>query len=268
MSKPNHPENVVRLSANWPELEILYQDGDLFAVNKPAGLLVGPDRWNKSAEYLMGLLFAAIRAGRPWTVSAGIRYLANAHRLDRFTTGVLLLAKNKPALVHLARQFHRQHPRKIYVALVRGTPESPEMEINFPIAPSPVQAGLSVINPKRGKPAKTQFTVLERFRNYTLLQARPATGRQHQIRIHLQAIGCPLVADADYGNGQPLLLSRLKPNYKMKAEGERPLLARPALHAEFIEIAHPATDQPISITAPWPKDLTIAVKYLRRFAGI
>jgi RluA family pseudouridine synthase len=260
------PPACIRFNAAWPAVEILHEDSDVLALNKPAGLLVVPDRWDKTRENLIGLLHAGIGAGRPWATERGLTYLANAHRLDAGTSGVFLLARNKPALVNLVRQFHDQHPAKVYTALVQGTLPKDTVEIDLPLAPSLTQPGLSVIDRGRGKPAHTRFSLLERFRGYALIKAEPTTGRLHQIRAHLKAMGCPLVADRDYGSGRPLLLSLLKKGYKMKPEGERPLMDRPALHAERIELRHPATGAPLVIAAPWPKDLTIAVKYLRKFA--
>lgn len=257
---------LLRLSAQWPAVEMLHQDADVVAINKPAGLLIAPDRWDKTRENLMGLLHAAIRHQKPWVVEHGLSYLANVHRLDAGTSGIVLLARNKAALVNLANQFRGRHPRKLYTALVSGAPPEPEMEINLPLAPSLMHPGLSEVSSSRGKPSVTRVSIVERFKGYTLLHAEPATGRLHQIRVHLREIGCPLVADGDYGSGLPLLLSRLKKHYKLKPEGERPLLARPALHAEQLEFLHPSTGQPVLITAPWPRDLTVAVKYLRRYA--
>jgi len=99
------------------------------------------------------------------------------------------------------------------------------------------------------------------------VRCEPLTGRTHQIRIHLRHAGVPIVADELYG-GKPLWLSRLKPGYRLKpGREERPLMARVALHAEKLELKHPATGESVSITAPWPKDLTVAVKYLRQYAG-
>jgi RluA family pseudouridine synthase len=258
---------LLRLSTQWPAIEVLHEDADIIAINKPSGMLIAPDRWDKTRENLMGLLHAAIRQQKPWVVERGLSYLANVHRLDIGTSGIVLLARNKPALVSLANQFRGRHPRKIYTALVNGAPPEPEMEINLPLAPSLMYRGLSEVSSSRGKPSTTKVSLLERFKGYTLLRAEPATGRLHQIRVHLREIGCPLVADADYGSGAPLLLSSMKKHYKMKADGERPLMARPALHAEQLEFLHPTSGQPVLITAPWPKDLAVAVKYLRRFAG-
>jgi len=258
---------ILRLGGQFPEIEILHEDTDLIAVNKPAGMLTAPDRWDRARENLMGLLHAGIRHGRPWAVERGLSYLANVHRLDAGTSGVLLLARSKQALVQLAAQFKQRRTRKTYCALVEGAPPEPEMEIHLPLAPSLKHPGLSEVNRAPGKPALTRVSLLEHFRGYSLVRAEPATGRLHQIRVHLREIGCPLVADSDYGSGLPLLLSRLKKRYKLKPEGERPLMGRTALHAEQLELLHPVSGQPVLITAPWPKDLTVAVKYLRRFAG-
>lgn len=257
---------TLRLSADWPEIEVAYEDAELLVLNKPAGLLVAPDRWDKSRENLARLLEDAILAKRPWVLKRGLTYLANAHRLDFQTSGLTVYAKTRDALRHLVRQFHDRHPRKAYVALVQGVPGTESVLVDKPLGAHPTRPGLSSVDVHRGKAARTLFTVLERFRGYTLVRAEPETGRLHQIRVHLKELGHPLVADNDYGNGLPLLLSRLKRNYKMKPEGERPLMARPALHAERITILHPATNAPLDITAAWPKDLTVAVKYLRRFA--
>lgn len=256
---------MIRLSATWPELEVLFEDSDLFALNKPAGLLIAPDRWDKTRENLMGLLQAGIHLKRPWALRRHLDYLANVHRLDAGTSGIVLLAKNKPALVSLARQFHDQHPRKTYVALVQGRLPQPEMMVNLPLAPSLVRPGLSVVDRARGKTSVTRFIELEAYKGYSLVKAEPTTGRLHQIRAHLKAIGAPLVADHDYGSGFPLLLSKLKRDYKMKPEGERPLMARPALHAEKLEFVHPATGKAVSLEAAWPKDFNVAIKYLRKF---
>jgi 23S rRNA-/tRNA-specific pseudouridylate synthase len=122
------------------------------------------------------------------------------------------------------------------------------------------------VDPRGGKHALTAFEVRERFSRYTVLQCEPLTNRSHQVRVHLRHAGLPAVGDDLYG-GRPLLLSRLKPQYRLKPNHtERPLIARPALHAEALTLPHPVTNQPLAITSPWPKDLTVAVKYLRRYA--
>ncbi len=259
--------NLIRLNASWSEVEILMEDDNLIVINKPAGLLIAPDRLDKSRENLLSLMHAGIHLKRPWAQARGLSYLAHVHRIDQSTSGVALLARNKTALAQMARQFRQQTPRHTYVALIQGTLAEPEMEISLPLAQSLVHPGVTVVDHHRGKPAITRVTQIESFRGYSLIKAETVTENPHQIRVHLREVGCPLVADHDYGTGFPLLLSELKKHYRMKPEGEHPLMARPALHAERIEIQHPLTSHPLVIEAGWSKDLTVSVKYLRKFAA-
>jgi 23S rRNA pseudouridine1911/1915/1917 synthase len=262
-----HTTPHIRLCPSRPEIEVLYEDAELFIINKPAGLLVVPDHDDPQRENLTALLQNALRTRRPWTQEHGVTYLSNAYRLESGASGVLVLARSKATLVKLAGQFRDRIPRIKYTALVQGAfPEDP-LEIDLPLARDPIQPAYCTVNKEHGKPAQTRFSLLERYRDYTLIQAEPATDRLHQIRVHLRAAGYPLVADAEYGIAQPLLLSEIKKHYKMKPEGERPLLDRFALHAGQLDMLHPATGAPLVITAPWPKDLSVAVKYLRKFAA-
>src|SRR5262245_30296517 len=174
----------------------------------------------------MKLLHAGIAEGKPWAKMRGLTYLMNAHRLDFETSGVILLAKNKPALVSLANLFGSEKPVKKYVALVQGTPTDDRFEVDAKLAPHPVKIGLIRMDPKRGKRSKTVVTVRERFNRYTLLQCEPLTGRTHQVRVHLRHAGLPIVGDRLYG-GKALFLSRLKRDYhRKKNEPERPLIDR------------------------------------------
>lgn len=243
------------------------EDESIIAINKPAGLLMAPDRLDRSRENLLSLFHAGIHLQRPWARSRQLSYLAHVHRLDQGTSGIVLFARNKPALSNLARQFRQQKHHHTFVALVQGSLTESEMEISLPLAHSLVQPGITVVDHHRGKPAVTRVTRLESFRGYTLVKAETATENPHQIRVHLREVGCPLVADHDYGTGFPLLLSELKKHYRMKPEGEHPLMARPALHAERLELIHPLTGTPLVIEAPWSKDLAVSVKYLRKFAA-
>jgi 23S rRNA-/tRNA-specific pseudouridylate synthase len=216
----------------------------------------------------MNLLHAAIAAGKPWARERGLNYLRNAHRLDFEASGVLLLAKSKAMLVALANLFGAEQPVRTYLALLPGTPPQPTWEVEAPLALHPTRPGLVRVDPKRGKKARTQFAVRELFAGYALVQCRPLTSRSQQIRAHLQHWGLPICGDSSYG-GSPLLLSKLKSDYRLKpGRTERPLLATTALHAERLELPHPVTGQQVVITADWPKDLTVAVKYLRRYAPL
>ena len=250
------------------EIPIVFEDEHLLAISKPACLLTSPDRYDPDRPNLMKLLHAGIAEQKPWAAQRGLSYLANAHRLDFETTGVILLAKTKPVLVSLANLFGSERPVKIYVALLPGTPPHPKWEVDAALAPFPGRPGQMRVDPNNGKQSRTAFEVREQFRGYTLVQCRPYTGRTHQIRVHLKHWGLPICGDQVYG-GRPLLLSDLKNEYRLKhGKTERPLISTVALHAEELSLIHPVTGTEVKITAPWPKDFTVAVKQLRRHAAL
>jgi RluA family pseudouridine synthase len=264
--------DVIKLSSpatrEFWEVPVLFEDDHLLALDKPSRLLTSPDRYDPDRPNLMKLLHAGIEGGKPWARQRSLTYLMNAHRLDFETSGIILLAKTKPMLVALANLFGAEKPFKEYIALVHGNPVREAFEVNAKLAPHPVKVGLIRVDEKNGKRSLTQFELLEKFNSYSLMKCRPATGRTHQIRVHLRQAGLPIVGDELYG-GSPLLLSRLKSDYRLKPNRtELPLMGRVALHAAELKLAHPQTGAEIVITAPWPKDLTVAVKYLRRYAMI
>lgn len=248
------------------EIPVLYEDAHLLALDKPFGLLTSPDFYDPNRPNLMKLLHAAIAEQKRWADQRGLTYLANAHRLDFETSGVILLAKSKEVLTALANLFGSELVKKKYIALVQGTPENDTFEVEAKLAPHPTMPQIVRIDRKRGKQSRTAFTVLEKFRGWTLLRCQPFTGRTHQIRVHLRSVRLPIVADSLYG-GQPLRLSRIKPGYRSRGAGtERPLIPRLALHAEELALEHPVTKQAMLIPSPWPKDFEVALKYLRRYA--
>jgi RluA family pseudouridine synthase len=214
----------------------------------------------------MRLLHEGIRQGKPWAKERGLTYLMNAHRLDFETSGVMLLAKSKPVLVALAALFGNNKPEKRYVALVQGNPPEDQFEVDAPIGSHPSRLGEMRVDRREGKKSRTRFAVVERFAGWSLLHCWPITGRTHQIRVHLRHIRLPIAGDRLY-SGRFLMLSQIKKGYRLKGQAvERPLISQTALHAEELAFKHPITQTPVCITAPWPKDLTVAVKYLRRYA--
>jgi RluA family pseudouridine synthase len=262
--------NTIKLSSpavhEFWEIPVLYEDAHLLALDKPAGLAVSPDRLAPDRPSLLGLLHAAIAADKPWARDRGVTYLMNTHRLDAEASGVLLLAKSKAALVQTANVFGAGKPHLGYLALVQGTPASERFEDASKLAPRPARPGFVHVDPKGGKQARTLFEVRERFDGWTLIKCEPTPNRPHQVRVHLRHQALPVVGDDSYG-GRPLWLSRLKTNYRLKPDHtERPLIAQPALHAETLALPHPVTGEPLNISAPWPKDLRVAVKYLQRYA--
>lgn len=264
------PDAFLKLSApetgQFWKIPVLGEDARMMALDKPARLLTSPDRYDPQRPSLMRLLHREIARVAGWARERRLTYLANVHRLDFDTSGVLLLAKDKAALIALANQFGSRRPVKRYVALVHGSPERDTWETDAPLGPHPTRPGLMRVDSRRGKPARTVFEVAERYTDFFLVRCLLFTGRTHQIRVHLKQGGYPIVGDPLYG-GRPLLLSRLKPGYRFKKnQPERPLMDRTALHAAELTVQHPDTGAAVTFDAPWPKDLAVAVKYLRLFA--
>jgi len=263
-------KNTIKLSSpathQFWEIPVLYEDAHVLALDKPSGVSVSPDRAHPEHPSLLPLLHDGIKRGAPWTLGGGRTYLMVAHRLDAETSGVMLLAKSKPVLIALLNLFGADKPDKRHVALVQGEPAEEQFQVEAKLAPHPARIGVMCANARRGKRALTLFEVRERFSGFTLLECKPVTDRRHQIRVHLRQARLPVLGDQLYG-GRLLLLSQLKRNYRLKPnKTERPLIAQAAVHAEALTLPHPITGEPLTITAPWPKQLTVAVKYLRRFA--
>ncbi len=250
------------------EIPVLFEDEHLLALDKPARLPTSSDAENTSRPSLMKLLHDGIAAKKPWATGRNLDYLNNANELDFDGTGVLLLAKNKLAFITLANLFSAEKARIKYLALVRGEPLENTFEVNAKLSPHPVKPGVIRVDSSGGKQATTRFEVLENFprQGYALLQCEPLIERAHQVRVHAGHVGLHTVGDELYG-GKPLWLSRLKKDFRLKpGREERPLLARTALHAAELSLPHPVTGETITIKSEWPKDLKVAVKYLRQYS--
>lgn len=236
------------------ELEILLEDDDIVVVNKPAGLLVIPDRFNATLPSLNKLLEQKL-GQRIWVV----------HRLDRDTSGVICFAKNEAVHRYLSILFQEHKVNKFYAGIVTGKIRPPEGRIESPIAEHSVVKGKMIVS-KRGKAAVTDYKVSEEWPLYSLVQFQIHTGRTHQIRVHMQSIGHPLVCDELYGDGKPLYLSSFKRKYhtSKKEEEERPLLSRLALHAYRLEFVK-EDGTLISIDAELPRDMAATVKQLNKW---
>ncbi len=234
--------------------EVLHEDDEILVLSKPAGLLVIPDRYDRSIPNFQDLLTAD--GGSIWVV----------HRLDRDTSGVIVFARTAEAHAHLNAQFEGREVRKRYLALCRGGGEVDGGTIDLPLSHHPRVDGRMVVDRKGGRECVTEYKVVERFTGFVLVEAMPKTGRTHQIRVHLAETGLPIVADPMYGDREPFRLSNIKRGYREGAEPEKPLLARTALHAAGLEFTHPRTGSPVSFEAGLPKDLRSALQSLRKYA--
>jgi 23S rRNA pseudouridine1911/1915/1917 synthase len=282
--------------STMPLPPILFEDDVLIAFDKPSGLLVAPDRWDKKRENLMDLVHAHPRFGHS---------VANVHRLDADTSGLLLCAKNKIALDYLTGQFQSKTVEKKYHAMVVILPAENAMKVIAPVRDAvgalpetfTVELALGedlrqpgrmrVFKGRGGKDCVTEFRTLERFRGssrppargstataavlaagFAFVECRPLTGRTHQLRVHLAAAGAPILNDPFYGNPDiTLRLSDLKRGYKGREE-EKPLLGRLALHATELTLKHPTTKEPVTLRSPLPHEFEVALKYLRKFAAV
>jgi len=239
--------------------EVIHEEPGLLVVNKPAGIPTIPDRAGKY-EGVLGM----IREQRP---DEDLRVV---HRLDRDTSGCLLLARDLDAARSLDIAFRGGQIEKTYLALVEGAERRERFEINKALGPDLHRPGkIRVVAPdSRGaRAAHTVVEVAERFVRHTLLRVFPRTGRSHQIRVHLRQVGCPIVADRDYGSGPEFFLSEIKHNYKIR-QGirEKPLLTRMFLHAHKIVVPAMAGGEPVSVESPLPSDLELVLAKLRHFS--
>lgn len=235
--------------------DILYEDDDLIAVNKPAGMLTIPDRHDGELQSLRGILQK--QYGKIWVV----------HRLDKETTGVIVFAKNEAAHKYLSKLFEGRDIEKIYLGLVLGKLVQERGTIDAPIAENTARLGTMLIH-KRGKASTTDYVVQQSFSQYSLLQFTLHTGRTHQIRVHCQYIGHPIVCDDVYGDGKSVLLSSIKKKFRLskKEEEERPLLSRLALHASRLSFAT-MNGETLKLVAPLPKDMQAVLNQLEKAAS-
>ncbi len=201
-----------------------------------------------------------------WIRERNIGFLKPVNILDFETTGVSLWAKSEPAEIFLKDCIHSEQPNRIFHALVHGSPEEDQFEIDLKLIPHRFQPWVMKAS-KDGKKSITQCEVLERFRGYTLLKCIPITERYHQVRVHLSCRQFPIVGDSIYGGGL-LMLSEMKRNYRHKKNRpERPLLDRAAIHLAEFSFPDPDSQETQSVAAPMQHDWEVAFKYLRKYAS-
>ncbi len=228
--KQEEPKKLDIVAQEIP-IEVLYEDKDIIVVNKPKGMVVHPANGNPDGTLVNAIMHLCgdSLSGIGGEIRPGI-----IHRLDKDTSGVLVVAKNDMAHINISNQIKNRETKKIYIALVRGVIKENEATINMPIGRSRKDRKKMTVT-KEGKEAITHFKVLKRYDGYTLLEIKIDTGRTHQIRVHMSEIGYPIVGDYVYSNGKN----------PFGVEGQM-------LHAKQIEFIHPTTGEKMKIEAPLP----------------
>ena len=233
------------------DIQVLYCDSALLVINKPAGLSTLPDGYNLTLPHVKSMLEQ--EHGRLWIV----------HRLDKATSGVLLLARSAQAHRSLNTQFEQHQVSKIYHALVKGDPEWKEKSITLPLCPNGDRSHRTVVDHEKGKLAITHLRVLNRFGNYSLLEAIPETGRTHQIRAHLSSESLAIVGDKLYGNRIDDNPSYIESQPANSIDLSKVSIEGMGLHARSLEIIHPNSGQSIKFEAAYPAWWKDAIQVLQ-----
>ena len=249
------PENI--------PLAILYQDEHLVVINKPPGMVVHPARghWSGTLASALQFHFGPTLSGAGGASRPGI-----VHRLDRDTSGVILVARNDQAHGKLAKQFAARSIEKEYFALVSGSPRCDRDLIDCPIGFHPhVREKMAIRRDHpESRPAQTFYEVQERFDGFAAIRVLPKTGRTHQIRVHLHHIGCPVLCDRQYGGRAHITRGEIRRD----PTDDTLLLERQALHARRLRFQHPMTSESLEVEAPLPDDMAAVLAELREFRGI
>jgi 23S rRNA pseudouridine1911/1915/1917 synthase len=233
-------------------LRIIFENKNLLVIDKPAGMVVHP-----AAGHQRGTLVGAVLAHAPEVGEVGeIERPGIVHRLDKETSGLIVVAKNPSAQHALQDAFARRTAEKTYLALVEGRPPTPDGRIEAHIGRDPAhRQRMAVVPPSRGREAVTLFHTREQFQNHTLLEVHPLTGRTHQVRVHLAYIGCPVTGDAVYGRSS----RPVRPLGGSAGEA-----ARQMLHAWRLKITLPGEEAPREFEAPLPEDFSETLNALRK----
>ena len=239
------------------DYKVIYSDENMVVLNKRSGILIAADRYNPDAPRLDVL--AEKEFGKLYAV----------HRIDKDTSGLIIYARTPEAQRNISMQFEKREVKKIYHALVYGHPLWQELHVDLPLLPDGDIRHRTVVNKRFGKPSVTDFKLFGICGGFSWIEARPQTGRTHQIRVHLAENGVSIVCDPLYsGNQKPIRLSEIKHKWNGNEEEERPLLSRLALHAYKITLNHPVTGESVSFTADYPKDMDATRKQLAKIFGV
>ena len=240
-------------------LDILYEDEAIAVVNKPPAMVVHPAKGHWSGTLTAALQFHFDRL----SAAGGPHRPGIVHRLDRDTSGVIVVAKTDRAHMRLAEQFERRDVSKEYFALCAGVPSRDRDLVDLPIGPHPYQREKMAIRRDlaTSRTAQTFYEVLERYDGFAAMRVLPETGRTHQIRLHLAHIGCSVLCDRLYGGRATLTRGELSGD----SSDAQMLLDRQALHARRLKLQHPTSGEPLEFTAPLPGDIEAVLQVLREF---
>ncbi|MEZ4648505.1 MAG: RluA family pseudouridine synthase [Candidatus Eisenbacteria bacterium] len=251
------PEPIAEPSVSF-EIGLLHEDDSLLAVDKPGDLPVHP-----SGRYFRNTLLSHLLEERGQTLDRpGLRVV---HRLDRETSGAIVFGKTREVAGALGQQFENRTAKKQYLLVVHGSPQEDAFEVDGALGPrkaSRIRKAVGVVPPNEGKPARTEFEVLARGESHALLLARPLTGRLHQIRVHVQHAGHPIVGDKMYGLDEGIFLRFISGEELGPDDRERLVHPRQALHAFRLSLTHPETEAALNLHAPLPNDLAALCRRL------
>src|SRR5262249_7228061 len=257
------PRRRARLTPEPQPLVVVHEDDDVLVLEKPAGMVVHPGAGVQSGTLVNALLHHAPEIA---TVGGGGRP-GVVHRLDRDTSGLLVVAKTEDAYLALVEALREREVKRVYHAIVWGDPGPNEGHVDLPIGRDPKdRKRMAVVRGPAGKPARTRWRVLERYGLATLVEARLETGRTHQIRVHMSAVRHPVVGDPVYGGRVKKMLS-LRQSERSLADALLRLLRRQALHAAELEFVHPRTGAPLQFRSDPPQDFREALVRLRAFSA-
>lgn len=239
------------------DYSVIYSDDDFVVLNKRSGILIAADRYNPDAPRLD--VMAEQEFGKLYAV----------HRIDKDTSGIIIYARNLEAQKAISMQFEQRKVQKTYHALVYGHPLWEELHVDLGLEPDGDARHRTVVNKKFGKPSVTDFHLIGICGPYSWIEAKPKTGRTHQIRVHLAANNLSIVCDPLYsGNQKPIRLSEVKRKWNGDEDSERPLLSRLGLHAYKIQFEHPSTHEQVTFTAPYSRDMEAVRKQFDKIFGV
>ncbi|WP_411767790.1 RluA family pseudouridine synthase [Winogradskyella sp. A3E31] len=262
--KFEHPPHEHLLVGEDIDIDVVYEDDDLLVVNKPAGMVVHPGHGNYSGTLINGLIFHFENLPNNSSNRPGL-----VHRIDKDTSGLLVVAKTEHAMNHLSNQFAEKTSKREYVALVWGNVEHEEGTVEGNIGRHPKNRLQNTVfegdDAYKGKPAVTHYKIIERLGYVTLLSCKLETGRTHQIRVHMKHIGHTLFNDERYG-GERILKGTTFSKYKQFVDNCFKVLPRQALHAKTLGFEHPTTGEFMNFTSEIPEDMSQCIEKWRHYA--